>query len=180
MRSDPVQRHLGSGPRRSPSEGEPRLPRAAEGDRRARRLRARRHLAVGPAGTGKTLMAEASAGETGKPYVFVDPQRVRADLHRCRPDEDQAPVPQAPQTGPALRRCRRVLRRGRRVGQPRADAGGFDEQRGSRAARGGAVAEPAGPARDRQLAAAASPRPTSPLRRRRASPAGATASSWPA
>lgn len=30
-------------------------------------------LLWGPPGTGKTLMAEASAGETGKPYVFVDP-----------------------------------------------------------------------------------------------------------
>ena len=31
-------------------------------------------LLWGPPGTGKTLMAEAVAGETGKPYVFVDPQ----------------------------------------------------------------------------------------------------------
>jgi cell division protease FtsH len=31
-------------------------------------------LLWGPPGTGKTLLAEASAGETGKPYVFVDPQ----------------------------------------------------------------------------------------------------------
>lgn len=30
-------------------------------------------LMWGPPGTGKTLMAEAIAGETGKPYVFVDP-----------------------------------------------------------------------------------------------------------
>ena len=30
-------------------------------------------LLWGPPGTGKTLMAEASAGETGKPFVFVDP-----------------------------------------------------------------------------------------------------------
>src|SRR5580693_2866097 len=30
-------------------------------------------LRWGPPGTGKTLMAEAVAGETGKPYVFVDP-----------------------------------------------------------------------------------------------------------
>ncbi len=30
-------------------------------------------LLWGPPGTGKTLMAEAIAGETGKPYVFVDP-----------------------------------------------------------------------------------------------------------
>ncbi len=30
-------------------------------------------LLWGPPGTGKTLMAEAVAGETGRPYVFVDP-----------------------------------------------------------------------------------------------------------
>ena len=30
-------------------------------------------LLWGPPGTGKTLMAEAVAGETGKPYMFVDP-----------------------------------------------------------------------------------------------------------
>ncbi len=30
-------------------------------------------LLWGPPGTGKTLMAEAAAGETGKPFVFVDP-----------------------------------------------------------------------------------------------------------
>ena len=30
-------------------------------------------LLWGPPGTGKTLMAEAVAGETGHPYVFVDP-----------------------------------------------------------------------------------------------------------
>ena len=30
-------------------------------------------LLVGPPGTGKTLMAESMAGETGKPFVFVDP-----------------------------------------------------------------------------------------------------------
>ncbi|MFI1990739.1 AAA family ATPase [Actinoplanes sp. NPDC020271] len=27
----------------------------------------------GPPGAGKTLMAQAVAGETGRPYVFVDP-----------------------------------------------------------------------------------------------------------
>ena len=30
-------------------------------------------ICIGPAGTGKTLMAESMAGETGKPFVFVDP-----------------------------------------------------------------------------------------------------------
>jgi len=30
-------------------------------------------LLWGPPGTGKTLLAEAAAGETGKPFVFVDP-----------------------------------------------------------------------------------------------------------
>jgi cell division protease FtsH len=30
-------------------------------------------LLWGPPGTGKTLMAEAMAGETGKPFVFIDP-----------------------------------------------------------------------------------------------------------
>ncbi len=30
-------------------------------------------LLYGPPGTGKTLMAEAVAGETGKPYVFIEP-----------------------------------------------------------------------------------------------------------
>ena len=35
-------------------------------------------LLWGPPGTGKTLMAEAVAGETGKPYVFVDPGAFRA------------------------------------------------------------------------------------------------------
>ncbi|MEO6713512.1 MAG: AAA family ATPase, partial [Mycobacteriales bacterium] len=35
-------------------------------------------LLWGPPGTGKTLLAEAVAGETGKPYVFVDPGAFQA------------------------------------------------------------------------------------------------------
>jgi cell division protease FtsH len=35
-------------------------------------------LLWGPPGTGKTLMAEAVAGETGRPYVFVDPGAFQA------------------------------------------------------------------------------------------------------
>ena len=41
-------------------------------------------LLYGPPGTGKTLLAEAAAGETGKPFVFVDPgafiNMLRTDL----------------------------------------------------------------------------------------------------
>jgi len=35
-------------------------------------------LLWGPPGTGKTLIAEAVAGETGKPYVFIDPGAFQA------------------------------------------------------------------------------------------------------
>jgi ATP-dependent Zn protease len=35
-------------------------------------------LLWGPPGTGKTLMAEAVAGETGRPYIFVDPGAFQA------------------------------------------------------------------------------------------------------
>ncbi|WP_045876022.1 AAA family ATPase [Pseudofrankia sp. DC12] len=35
-------------------------------------------LLWGPPGTGKTLLAEAVAGETGKPYVFIDPGAFQA------------------------------------------------------------------------------------------------------
>jgi ATP-dependent Zn protease len=35
-------------------------------------------LLWGPPGTGKTLMAEAIAGETNRPYVFVDPGAFQA------------------------------------------------------------------------------------------------------
>ena len=37
-------------------------------------------LLWGPPGTGKTLMAESMAGETGKPFVFVDPGAFNAML----------------------------------------------------------------------------------------------------
>src|SRR6202035_880463 len=37
-------------------------------------------LLWGPPGTGKTLMAEAVAGETGKPYVFVDPAALTSNM----------------------------------------------------------------------------------------------------
>ncbi len=71
---DPVHRRLGPGPRARAGQGEHRLPGEP-----ARRSRTKGGyvpggiLLWGPPGTGKTLMAEAVAGETGKPYVFVDP-----------------------------------------------------------------------------------------------------------
>jgi cell division protease FtsH len=37
-------------------------------------------LLHGPPGTGKTLMAEAVAGETGKPYVFVEPAALTSNM----------------------------------------------------------------------------------------------------
>ena len=72
-RQDPVQRRLGPGPRAGEGQGEHRLPGEPGGDRVQGRLRPGGILLWGPPGTGKTLMAEAVAGETGKPYVFVDP-----------------------------------------------------------------------------------------------------------
>ena len=75
-------------------------------------------LLWGPPGTGKTLMAEAVAGETGKPYVFVDPSAFVQTFIGVAPDEDQVALPQAAQAGAALRRRGRVLRRGRRARQP--------------------------------------------------------------
>ena len=75
-------------------------------------------LLWGPPGTGKTLMAEAVAGETGKPYVFVDPGGLPEHVLRRRHPEGEVAVPQAAQAGPAVRRRDRVLRRGRLARQP--------------------------------------------------------------
>ena len=75
-------------------------------------------LLWGPPGTGKTLMAEAVAGETGRPYVFVDPGAFEGMFIGRRHHEGQGPVPQAAQAGRALRRGDRVLRRGRLPRQP--------------------------------------------------------------
>ena len=76
-------------------------------------------LLWGPPGTGKTLMAEAVAGETGRPYVFVDPGafinmfmgvgilKVKSLFRKLR--RARAPV----------RRSDRLLRRGRLARQSR-------------------------------------------------------------
>ena len=74
-------------------------------------------LLWGPPGTGKTLMAEAVAGETGKPYVFVDP----GASSRC--SWASALKVKSLYRKLASWRCAtaacRVLRRGGRAGQPR-------------------------------------------------------------
>lgn len=90
-------------------------------------------LLWGPPGTGKRLMAEAVAGETGKPFVFVDPGafinmffgvgvlKVKALFRKLRKL--------------ALRGGDRLLRRGRLPRQPRpGHAPGFGGAAGWRAA----------------------------------------------
>ena len=76
-------------------------------------------LLWGPPGTGKTLMAEAVAGETGKPYVFVDPGAFINMFMGVGILKVKGAVPQAAQARPALRRRDRLLRRGRLARQPR-------------------------------------------------------------
>ena len=99
--------------------------RTSSSSRTRRRSRARAAtypcgiLLWGPPGTGKTLMAEAVAGETGKPYVFVDPGAFINMFMGVGILKVKAPVPQAAQARAALRRRDRVLRRGRRARQPR-------------------------------------------------------------
>ena len=88
-------------------------------------------LLWGPPGTGKTLMAEAVAGETGKPYVFVDPGCLHQHVHGRGHPQGQVALPQATAARAALWRRDRLLRRGRLAGQPRHD----DPGRPRRAAR---------------------------------------------
>ena len=75
-------------------------------------------LLWGPPGTGKTLMAEAVAGETGKPFVFVDPGAFNNMFFGVGILKVKGAVPQAASAGAALRRRHRLLRRGRLPRQP--------------------------------------------------------------
>ena len=70
---DPVHRRLGPGPRAGAGQGEHPLPGGPRADRVARRVRARRHPAVGPARHRQDADGRGGSGETGRPYVFVDP-----------------------------------------------------------------------------------------------------------
>ncbi len=76
-------------------------------------------LLWGPPGTGKTLMAEAVAGETGKPYVFVDPGAFINMFFGVGILKVKSLFRQAAQALRPVRRGDRVLRRGRLAGQPR-------------------------------------------------------------
>ena len=94
-------------------------------------------LLYGPPGTGKTLMAEAVAGETGRPFVFVEPGAFTNMFMGVGVLKVKVAVQQAAQAVAEVRRRDRVLRRGRRARQPRR-AGGWRGERG-RALEVGAV-----------------------------------------
>ena len=117
---DPLHRRLGPGPRGR--SGSRRTSSSSRTRRRSRRKGGHVPggiLLWGPPGTGKTLMAEAVAGETGKPYVFVDPGAFINMFMGVGILKVKCAVPEAAQARAALRRRDRVLRRGRRARQPR-------------------------------------------------------------
>ena len=118
-------------------------------------------LLWGPPGTGKTLMAEAVAGETGRPYVFVDPGAFINMFMGVGILKVKSPVPQAAPARAALRRRDRVLRRGGLAGPPRRAGPGRPEL-------------PRRPGHPRGLAGGRLPRLLLPVRRRAvaARPAG--------
>ena len=76
-------------------------------------------LLYGPPGTGKTLMAEAVAGETGRPFVFIEPGAFTEHVHGRRDPQGEVALPQAAQARVEVRRRDRVLRRGGCPRQPR-------------------------------------------------------------
>ena len=73
-------------------------------------------LLWGPPGTGKTLLAEAVAGETGKPFVFVEPGAFNAMFFGVGIMKVKALYRKLRKLAAALRRRHRVHGRGR---QPR-------------------------------------------------------------
>ena len=75
-------------------------------------------LLYGPPGTGKTLMAEAVAGETGKPFVFIEPGAFTNMFMGVGILKVKLALPQAAQARVEVRRRHRVLRRGGCPRQP--------------------------------------------------------------
>ncbi len=86
------------------------------------------YVPSGPAAVGAARHRQDADGRGGgrgdRQAVRVRrPRRVHQHVHGHRDPQGQVAVPEAAQAGAALRRRDRVLRRGRRAGQPRADAG---------------------------------------------------------
>ena len=88
-------------------------------DRGPRRLRARRHPAVGPARHRQDADGRGGRRRDRQAVRVRRPGRVHQHVHGRRHPEGQEPVPQAAQAGAALRRRDRLLRRGRLARQPR-------------------------------------------------------------
>ena len=118
---DPLPGRLGPGPGAAQGPGEHRLPGEAGRDRGQGRLRPERHPAVGAAGHRQDADGRGGRRRDRQAVRLRRSVGVRADVHRRGADEDQVAVPQAAQAGAALRRRRRVLRRGRRPRQPGLD-----------------------------------------------------------
>ena len=130
---DPLRRRLGPGPGAAPGQRDRRLPRATGRDRGEGRPRPQRHPAVGAARHRQDADGRGRRRRDRQAVHVRRPLRLHPDLHGRRPDEGEVDVPQGPQAGPAPRRRRRVLRRGRRPRQPGRD----QRQRGAGAGRGG-------------------------------------------
>ncbi len=109
-------------------------------------------LLWGPPGTGKTLIAQAVAGETAKPFVFVEPGAFINMFMGVGHPQGQGPLPEAPEARHPLRRGHRLLRRGRLAREPRQLAVG-------RTAAGAANASPAAPSRGNRMQRYRLPRP---------------------
>ena len=82
-------------------------------------------LLYGPPGTGKTLMAEAVAGETGKPYVFVEPGVFLNMFFGVGVLKVRSLFKKLQEVRVAIWRRHRLLRRSRHAGQPWRRAGRY-------------------------------------------------------
>ena len=135
---------------RGPGQGEHRLP--GEPGRRSRPRAAT--CPSGPAAVGPARHRQDADGRGGgrrdRQAVRVRrPGRVHQHVHGRRHPQGQVAVPEAAQAGAALRRRDRLLRRGRRAGQPR--------RAGRRAARAAGARDGRRPRRSTRPAATASP-----------------------
>ena len=132
---DQVLRRLGPGPRARAGQGEHHLPGAPRAGRGARRLRARRPAALGPARDRQDADGRGGGGRD-RPAVRVRrPRCLHQHVHGRRHPQGQVALPQAAAARAALRRRDRLLRRGRLAGQPRHDDPGRPRRAAARRAR---------------------------------------------